>query len=611
LIKLKSLQSRLLLFLILPVGLLLVVMGASAFFYARSLLFTQWREAAILKLQRAAHEVDMNLGQIKEAIRMFHAASGSQSSDSFHAWVLNYIRSRQGVVNVELSWNNSDEQGRAGNEAANPMMRNHGVMHRMPMGPAPRMRRFHSARIREITPPRFDTGSRHGTVSLVSDLIDESGQDVGRLEVLVDFSFIFRHVIESGWWQSTKAFLVDDSGQILICTDPARHGRLGEGGDPLELATLHALTTEPSGTILGPGHPPDEVSGYQGLHEAPWSLVMIAPGREILAPIVRLRLIFFVAGVGFIVIIIALIRLVTLRTTLAIKNVSDASLRLARGEFGRPLPVQSHDEVGELTRSFNAMSAQLKERMQMKEAMTLAMEVQQHLLPRGKPDFPGLDIAARSIYCDETGGDFYDFMENLDERGSRLAIVVGDGSGHGVSAALLMASVRAALRTRAAKPGTPAEILSEVNRLVGRDTGETGHFVTLFYLEIDAAKKTLRWVRAGHEPAWLIDPQSGGATQLKGEGMAVGVDLDSDYPENTRELLHSGQVLFIGTDGVADSRNPAGERFGTERVISLLLQWSSLSSDEIVGRILDALSEFRGAAKQEDDVTLVVIKAVA
>jgi len=176
---------------------------------------------------------------------------------------------------------------------------------------------------------------------------------------------------------------------------------------------------------------------------------------------------------------------------------------------------------------------------------------------------------------------------------------------------LLMASVRAALRTRAAKPGTPAEILSEVNRLVGRDTGETGHFVTLFYLEIDAAKKTLRWVRAGHEPAWLIDPQSGGATQLKGEGMAVGVDLDSDYPENTRELLHSGQVLFIGTDGVADSRNPTGERFGTERVISLLLQWSSLSSDEIVGRILDALSEFRGAAKQEDDVTLVVIKAVA
>jgi sigma-B regulation protein RsbU (phosphoserine phosphatase) len=606
--KIKSLQSRLSLFLILPVGILLVIMGASAFLYARGLLLTQWREAAVLKLQRAAHEVDMNLIQIKEAIRMFHRNSGALYTDAFHAWALEQIRLKNGVVKVELNWTHPDDSLGKSDEAVGLKLDGQGV-HRMP-GPEPQMHRFHSAQIREITPPRFDTGSQHGTVSLISDLNDDDGKTIGQLDVIVDFSFIFMHVIESGWWQSTKAFLVDDSGRILICTDAERHGRLGDGGDPLELAALQALASGPSGTLLGEGHPPEEVSGYQRLHEAPWSLIMIAPGREILSPIVQLRLIFLVAGIGFIGIIILLIRLVTLRTTWAIKNVSDASLRLAKGEFGEPLPVRSQDEVGELTRSFNTMTAQLKERIKMKEAMTLAMEVQQHLLPRGMPDVPGLDITARSLYCDETGGDFYDFIETSPGSGSRVAIVVGDGSGHGVSAALLMASARVALRARAALPGGPAAVMSDVNRLISFDTAETGHFITLFYVEFDVAHNVLRWVRAGHEPAWLIDTKTGIAEQLKGNGMAVGVDARLEYQEYTRDFLRDGQILFIGTDGVSDTRNSAGERFGTDRVIGLLLKWSSLSSTEIADRITASLAEFRGASKQEDDVTLVVVKAV-
>lgn len=245
----------------------------------------------------------------------------------------------------------------------------------------------------------------------------------------------------------------------------------------------------------------------------------------------------------------------------------------------------------------------------MKEAMTLAMEVQQNLLPHGMPSIPGLDIAARSIYCDETGGDFYDFIPDPSGQNASLSIVVGDGSGHGVSAALLMASVRAALRTRAALPGSPGEVISDVNRLVGSDTEETGYFMTLFYAEIDINRNVLRWVRAGHEPAWLINPETGSMEKLKGKGIAVGVDADFVYSENTRDLLRKGQVLFIGTDGVSDTENSAGERFGPDRVAGLLLKWAFLSSAEIADRILADLDEFRGAAKQEDDVTLVVVKS--
>jgi hypothetical protein len=89
-----------------------------------------------------------------------------------------------------------------------------------------------------------------------------SGRVIGQLEVVVDFGFIFRHVLESSWWRSYKGFLVDDSGQILVCTDSSRHGRLGDNDDPLERKTLRAMASAPGGTVLGAGHPPEEVSGF-------------------------------------------------------------------------------------------------------------------------------------------------------------------------------------------------------------------------------------------------------------------------------------------------------------------------------------------------------------
>jgi sigma-B regulation protein RsbU (phosphoserine phosphatase) len=605
-LRIKSLQLRLTLFMILPVGILLFILGSSAFFYARALLLTQWREASILKLQRAVHEVDMRIEGIKNWIRMFHESAGAQYSEAFHQWVLQRLARQEGVMDVHVTWDGGENGSLTTGEAAPSVDWD---MHAMDEGWRPPMRPFHSVRVREITPPRFDASREHGTVSLISELNDETGHTIGQLEVMVDFAFIFRHVLESGWWQSNKAFLVNESGKILICTEPARSGRLGDNDDPMEHETLAAMASAPSGTLLRPGHIPREVSGFYRLQEAPWSLVMIAPGREILAPLMQLQWIYLIVGIGSIAAIIALIRLVTLRTTTAIKKVSGAALKLSQGTFDAPLSVRSQDEVGELTRSFNAMTAQLRERLSMKEAMSLAMEVQQTFLPHGIPAIPGWDIAVRSIYCEETGGDFYDFIEDPFGRPTSLGIVVGDGSGHGVSAALLMATVRAALRTRVAQPGTLAEVISDVNRLVGSDTEESGYFMTLFYVEVDSVQKELRWVRAGHEPALLIDSASGIIEELKGEGMAVGVDADFVYREYTHGSLQEGQVLFIGTDGISDTQNSSGERFGAGRLIDLLRKWSYLSPNDLADRILSALAEFRDTARQEDDVTLVVAKA--
>ena len=602
-----SLQQRFTILLIIPVTLLLVIMGVAGFFYARDLLLDQWREAAILKLQRAAHEVDMRLGRVKESIQIIHEDPGHLYSEAFHAWALEHLSKQEGVADVTITWNIPKDRNGDGRDVSPPAaLWGRG---RTDRGQQLRQRQFHSTQIRVITPPRFDASGEQGTVSLVSDLNDVHGQTIGRLDVLVDFNFIFRHVMESGWWQSSKAFLVDDRGEVLVCTVPGRHGNLADTQDPLERETFKAMALTPDGTLRGPGHPPDEVSGFYHLQEAPWVLVMIAPGSEILAPVIQLRTLYSIFGACFIVAIIALIRWVVVRTTSDIRNVSGAALKLSRGEFGAPLPVKSRDEVGELTRSFNLMTSQLQERLNLKEAMNLAMEVQQNLLPTSPPSVPGLDIAGRSLYCQETGGDYFDYILRPGSAGGpRFCVAVGDVVGHGISAALLMTTVRALLRGRLDQPGSIAEAVCDVNRLLYKDTAPSGSFVTLFLVEVDPVARHLEWVRAGHDPAWLYRAAADAVQELRGPGTALGVDDACSYLSGGRSGLGVGDILLIGTDGIWETRDAGSERFGKARVAEDLRRHCGREAEGILAAILGSVAEFRGKELQEDDITLVVVK---
>jgi sigma-B regulation protein RsbU (phosphoserine phosphatase) len=606
----KSLQRRFAIFMLLPVALLLILMGFAGFIYAREILLNQWQEAAILKLERAAHQVDMRLSRIKELIRMFHNTAVSQVPESFPLWLIEQLQQQKGVAVVRLMWNQDDPLLSFSRDKKNiKMPRMDGRQGMMGSGHMQHMRHFHRGQIRELTPPRYDASIENETVSLVSDLIDENGQSVGKLEVVIKFDFLIENIKDSGWWQSHKALLIDNTGKILADTMPERRETLLESGDELEKATFEAIKSSRFGTVLGKGHPPSEVSGYYRLEEAPWSVVMIAPGKQILSPIVRFRLYYFLVSAGFIMLILILIRTVTGRTVAAIRRISQQADSIARGNFGKPLAVKSRDEVGELTYSFNTMVSQLRERLQLKEELNLAMEVQQNLLPKRIPRFEGLDIAGKSVYCDETGGDFYDFIDICCEKSQQLGIAVGDVAGHGISTALMMATVRAFLRSRVTHPGSISEVVADVNRLVVNDTEETGQFMTLFYLTLNPAEKSLSWVRAGHDPAFIYDPKQGKIAELNGNGAALGISEDAQYQQNSINGLEKGQVLLIGTDGLWETQNTSGEMFGKERLKALISKHAGRSAEEIITLAIDSLAAFRDSARQEDDITLVVVKA--
>ncbi len=278
------------------------------------------------------------------------------------------------------------------------------------------------------------------------------------------------------------------------------------------------------------------------------------------------------------------------------------------GDFHQKVRVLSNDELGDLGDGMNEMTEGLIERDQMRQSLYLAKEVQQALLPRSVPNIKGLDIASTSVYCDETGGDYYDFFITDKPDASRISVVVGDVSGHGISSALLMTTARAFLRQRSAQPGKIAAVVSDVNRLLCHDVADSGGFMTLFYLDIDCQNRKLRWVRAGHDPAVFYDPRAATIEELRGSGMAMGIDADHAYEQYSKEDLACGQIILVGTDGIWEAQNPRGHMFGKETINRIIRQYSDTDAKGLLTACLYALDKFRDGVKPEDDVTLVVIK---
>ncbi len=246
----------------------------------------------------------------------------------------------------------------------------------------------------------------------------------------------------------------------------------------------------------------------------------------------------------------------------------------------------------------------------MLSALQVAEEVQQNLLPKVLPAVKGLDIAAKSIYSNRTGGDFYDFLRVSQTPAGVLNVVVGDVSGHGIAAGLLMATARALFRSRSAQPGALSEIVTDVNRDLTLDIYDTGRFITLLYLVVDSPNHLVKWVRAGHDAALLYDPTNDTFENLYGEGLALGWDETYPYEENERTGLTQGQIIFIGTDGIWETFNIDGEPFGKEPIKEIIRHNTAASASEIMNEILAALASYRQGKEPEDDVTLVVIKLV-
>lgn len=324
----------------------------------------------------------------------------------------------------------------------------------------------------------------------------------------------------------------------------------------------------------------------------------------------QLRLAVVVNTALFLIIGATVTLLVARNLTTPIRAIIAGLKRIAVGRFDHPIQVTSNDALGYTGDIINEMMAGLRERDHLRDALALADEVQRNLLPTEAPRVAGLDIAGSCIYCEQTGGDYYDFIIDGPPESGRVSIIVGDVADHGIASALLMTTGRALLRQRTALEGELHTIVGDVNRELAADLDASGRFMTLFYGLIDRPANAISWVNAGHDPALLYTSCEDRFTPLGGRHLPLGTFADNRYRTDTCAMT-VGQILLVGTDGIWEAVNERGEMFGKERFKAVIRRHRQATAVEIADGVVAALKAFCRGVAPADDITLVVAKAIA
>lgn len=281
--------------------------------------------------------------------------------------------------------------------------------------------------------------------------------------------------------------------------------------------------------------------------------------------------------------------------------------------LGTRLKASHNDAIRDLQEKNQSLAAayeelranqeQLIEKEKLEHELQVAYEIQISILPQDLPEVAGYDFSALMVPARRVGGDFYDFIQ-LDD--GLVGIAIGDVADKGVPSAIFMAQTRALLRAEAESSASPRHVLKRVNRLL-QDMNHAGIFVTVLYGLLEPESGIFRYARAGHELPLILSGNGSVRFAEKNQGIALGV-TDTLLVDEQQVLLAPGDSMLLYTDGVTDARNPQGEYFGAERLITAAGEACREPATVLRQQIHQAVSLHQGSAQQDDDITLVVVQ---
>jgi sigma-B regulation protein RsbU (phosphoserine phosphatase) len=293
--------------------------------------------------------------------------------------------------------------------------------------------------------------------------------------------------------------------------------------------------------------------------------------------------------------------------------------RVSRGDFTHRIAVQSKDQLGQLGESFNSMTASIEHLLEQKaekdrlaQELAIARTIQMSLLPRGPFTTPGFTLAAHCEPAREVGGDYYDVLP-LDDH--TVGVLIADVAGKGASAALYMAELKGIILSLSQRHTSPRELLIEANRIMSRHL-DNRSFITVTYLVMDAARRTLRYARAGHCPLIYVPgayAASRAPQMLAPDGLVLGLRIDDGQTfvrllEEVTVPLGPGDMLVLYTDGISEAASPAGDFFGDARLAALVHEHRDLAVADLSARILAEVTAFAASTVQQDDMTMVLMR---
>lgn len=297
-------------------------------------------------------------------------------------------------------------------------------------------------------------------------------------------------------------------------------------------------------------------------------------------------------------------------------RLAEAAQTISAGNFSYRVPVQGEKEVRILAKSFNQMvdsiqrhSIELTRETQLRERLEsdyrIGAEIQRSLLPDAPPQVDGVEISGWSEPAREVGGDFYDFLKLGNHR---LGLTLGDASGKGLPAAILVTECSSVLRALSEERYTLGDLLTKTNNALVPRLSDSGHFVTLFAAEINARKDKLYYTVAGHNPPLLVPADGTASVWLEcANGVPLGIEHGWTYV-NQETHMAAGDTLVVYSDGITEARNASGEFYGRKRLVSIASKHHAYSPPRLMELILSDVRKFLGDAQPTDDMSLLVVR---
>jgi sigma-B regulation protein RsbU (phosphoserine phosphatase) len=455
---------------------------------------------------------------------------------------------------------------------------------------------------------------------------DKDGTFLGVVIIDVTLEALSDHLKHMEIARHGHVYIVDELGLLVAASDSpvsSKGTRLSPAESTSAAARAIARHVEPrvhGADVSGPevlnerifigGKPArariTEIKPFPGIH---WHVATVLPEEWFLAKANSLQQRAVLLAIGAIMGGLGLGLVLSRRLAEPLMQLTDHVARVGHGEFESRLHLTQAAELRDLSDEVNRMAAGLEQRVRLEQSMAVAEQIQQSLLPDTIPQPPGLEIAAISRFCESTGGDYYDFVEVPNLGGHGLLVALGDVTGHGLGAALLMATARGTMRAACIGAPSISHILSRTNDVLA-GSARHGMFMTMALVFVNPQARTVRWASAGHDPVLVYHPDSDSFDELVGGDIPLGIESGEGYREFSRACATPGSIVLIGTDGIWEARNRQQEMFGKGRLRQVMRE-NHGSAQELSQAIMRTLEDWAQGTPLQDDVTFVVIKVNA
>jgi len=416
----------------------------------------------------------------------------------------------------------------------------------------------------------------------------------------------------------SSVLIIDGNGDILAEAGRALNDFPDE--DPAELTEFCTKYLEKDNSTVDAIFYGDELAVVTRLAsrdgEPPRAMVMIHRIEAIFDLVARALKQILVASITVVIIAVIIIYLLSRSISRPILELADGAREFGKGNFDYRVKARSDDEIGTLANAFNAMAVSVQDNMRTLELETrrrerleselaIAAKMQQSLLPDHRPKIEGVELFGHCSPARQVGGDFYDYF-SMGE--NRIGVAIGDATGKGLSAAILTTECWSAFKAFARVSESPAEVLRHTNELMSKQVGETGQFVTCFFMILDADRGTISYSVAGHNPPILRGKDPERCIILDSDfGLPLGVDSECQFENHEIQLADYDSILLY-SDGVTEAHITGNALYGEDRLRDLLGNAASTSPEETVNQILHDIEHHLGGSDCDDDVTVVSVQ---